>query len=140
MSKFGKTMLRREGVRGSKKKSSLYQSPTCHGDTTFYGIAKSSFMTKIWPVKFRVHCSVPYKIRVLKLPKTALCDQYSQNWLSLSFQIFLKVDSIKASLDTKKQLLLKILFKNGRFWSFQPPIFCMGLSNSPELCRAIYSS
>ena len=45
--------LRREGgVRGKKKnKFGLYQSPTCHGVTTFYGIAKSSFMTKIWCIK-----------------------------------------------------------------------------------------
>ena len=38
----------RGGDAGSKNKFGLYQSPTCHGVTNFYGIAKSSFMTKIW--------------------------------------------------------------------------------------------
>ena len=41
------------GGPGSKKKFGLYQSPTCHGVTTFYGITKSSFMTKIWRVNIR---------------------------------------------------------------------------------------
>ena len=40
-------------IRGQKNKFGFYQSPTCHGVTTFYGIAKSSFMTKIWCVKVR---------------------------------------------------------------------------------------
>ena len=52
----------RGGVRGQKNKYGLYQSPICHGVTTFYGITKSSFMTKIWRVKVRGYYSVPYKI------------------------------------------------------------------------------
>ena len=56
-------MLKARGGSGVKKnKFGLYQSPTCHGVTTFYGIAKSSFMTKIWRVKVRGYYSVPYKI------------------------------------------------------------------------------
>ena len=50
------------GFGGQKNKFGLYQSPTCHGVTTFYRIAKSSFMTKIWRVKVRGYYSVPYKI------------------------------------------------------------------------------
>ena len=50
------------GPGGQKNKFGLYQSPTCHGVATFYGIAKSSFMTKIWRVKVRGYYSVPYKI------------------------------------------------------------------------------
>ena len=52
----------RGGVRGQKNKFGLYQSPTCHGVTTFYGIAKSSFMMKIWRVKVGGYYLVPYKI------------------------------------------------------------------------------
>ena len=59
----------RGGVRGQKNKFGLYQSPTCHGVTTFYGIAKSSFMTKIWCVKVRGYYSVPYKIQGGKMTK-----------------------------------------------------------------------
>ena len=56
-------MLRREGGSGGQiNKFGLYQSPTCHGVTTFYGIAKSSFMTKIWRVKVRGYYLVPYKM------------------------------------------------------------------------------
>ena len=47
---------------GSKTKFGLYQSPTCHGVITFYRLAKSSFMTKMWHVKVRGYYSVPYKI------------------------------------------------------------------------------
>ena len=56
--------LRREvgEVLGQKDKFGLYQSLTCHGVTTFYGIAKSSFMTKISRVKDSGYYSVPYKI------------------------------------------------------------------------------
>ena len=50
------------GSGGQKNKFGLYQSPTCHGVTTFYGIAKSSFMTKIWRVKVGGYYLVPYKI------------------------------------------------------------------------------
>ena len=57
------------GLGGSKNKFGLYQSPTCHGVTTFYGIAKSSFMTKIWRVKVRGYYSVPYKIQGGKMTK-----------------------------------------------------------------------
>ena len=58
-----KSMIKaRGGVRGQKNKFGSYQSPTCHGVTTFYGIAKSSFMTKIWRVKVQGYYSVPYKI------------------------------------------------------------------------------
>ena len=56
------TLRREGGVRGPKNKFGLYQSPTCHGVTTFYRIAKSSFMTKIWPVKVRGCCSFRYKM------------------------------------------------------------------------------
>ena len=52
--KFWCTLLRREGkIRDQKNKFGLYQSATCHRVTTFYRIAKSSFMTKIWRVKVR---------------------------------------------------------------------------------------
>ena len=37
----------RGGIRCQKNKFGLYQSPGSHGVTTFYGIANSSFMTKI---------------------------------------------------------------------------------------------
>ena len=40
---------------------------------------------------------------------------------------------IKAALLNKRQVLLKILIKNGRLWTFYPLIFCMGLSNTDEL-------
>ena len=43
------TGLRREG--GQKNKFGLYQSPTCHGDTTFYGIAKSSFLCTLYNLR-----------------------------------------------------------------------------------------
>ena len=49
-------------LRLKKNKFGLYQSPTCHRVTTFYGIAKSSFMTKIWRVKVQGYYSIPYKI------------------------------------------------------------------------------
>ena len=56
-------LLRREGGSGGQKnKIGLYESPTCLGVTTFYGIAKSSFIKKIWPVKVRGYYSLPYKI------------------------------------------------------------------------------
>ena len=59
----------RGGVQGQKNKFGLYQSPTCHEVTTFYGIAKPSFMTKIWRVKVRGYYSFPYKIWGDKMTK-----------------------------------------------------------------------
>ena len=61
--------LGQEGVWGQKDKFCLYQSPTCHGVTTFYGIATSSFMTKIWRAKVRRYYSVRYKIQGGKMTK-----------------------------------------------------------------------
>ena len=82
---FSQCLRQEGGGPGVKKnKFSLYQSPTCHGVTTFYRISKSLFMTKIWHIKVWGYCSVPYKIYGLKWPKTAILDQYFQKYLSFS--------------------------------------------------------
>ena len=53
----------RGGSRVKKTSLALYQSPTCHGVTTMYGIEKSSFMTKIWCVKVQgiAHSHTKYR-------------------------------------------------------------------------------
>ena len=53
--------IKARGGSGVKKTGLAYIKVQPVIVTTFYRITKSSFMTKIWPVKVRGFCSFPYK-------------------------------------------------------------------------------
>ena len=136
-------------------KSGVPQSPSCHRDNTFHRIVKSTLVMKIWSVKDWGYWLVLYK-------KPIQGGKKDQNrpylifpkYLPLGVQICLKVRFYQVLHDLvsfmcRNVQILKFWAKNGqkspfftkkRFWSFYPLIFCMGLSNTPELWRPIFLS